>query len=77
MNPGSHHPEKSRSVRAYAPTGHRHTAEVIQELGLKDVHLSMTAVELVRVADYQEGYPNGGNGWLRILDFRPTEVRST
>jgi LysW-gamma-L-alpha-aminoadipyl-6-phosphate/LysW-L-glutamyl-5-phosphate reductase len=48
VNPGSHHPEKSHSVRAYAPTGHRHTAEVIQELGLKNVHLSMTAVELVR-----------------------------
>jgi N-acetyl-gamma-glutamyl-phosphate/LysW-gamma-L-alpha-aminoadipyl-6-phosphate reductase len=48
INPGSHHPEKSHSVRAYAPTGHRHTAEVIQQLGLKDVHLSMTAVELVR-----------------------------
>lgn len=48
VNPGSHHPEKSHSVRAYAPTGHRHTAEVIQELGLADVHLSMTAVELVR-----------------------------
>jgi N-acetyl-gamma-glutamyl-phosphate/LysW-gamma-L-alpha-aminoadipyl-6-phosphate reductase len=48
INPGSHHPEKSHSVRAYAPTGHRHTAEVIQELGLSNVHLSMTAVELVR-----------------------------
>ncbi len=48
VNPGSHHPEKSHSVRAYAPTGHRHTAEVIQELGLNNVHLSMTAVELVR-----------------------------
>jgi LysW-gamma-L-alpha-aminoadipyl-6-phosphate/LysW-L-glutamyl-5-phosphate reductase len=48
INPGSHHPEKSHSVRAYAATGHRHTAEVIQELGLNNVHLSMTAVELVR-----------------------------
>ena len=48
VNPGSHHPEKSHSVRAYALTGHRHTAEVIQELGLSDVHLSMTAVDLVR-----------------------------
>jgi N-acetyl-gamma-glutamyl-phosphate/LysW-gamma-L-alpha-aminoadipyl-6-phosphate reductase len=48
VNPGSHHPEKSRSVRTYAPTGHRHTAEVIQELCLTNVHLSMTAVELVR-----------------------------
>jgi predicted esterase len=25
------------------------------------------------LADYQEGYPNGGNGWLRALDFRPVE----
>jgi LysW-gamma-L-alpha-aminoadipyl-6-phosphate/LysW-L-glutamyl-5-phosphate reductase len=48
VNPGSHHPEKSHSVRSYAPTGHRHTAEIIQELGLHDVHLSMTAVDLVR-----------------------------
>jgi len=48
VNAGSHHPEKSHSVRAYAPTGHRHTAEVIQELGLSNVHLSMTAVDLVR-----------------------------
>jgi LysW-gamma-L-alpha-aminoadipyl-6-phosphate/LysW-L-glutamyl-5-phosphate reductase len=48
VNAGSHHPEKSHSVRAYAPTGHRHTAEVIQELGLGNVHLSMTAVDLVR-----------------------------
>lgn len=48
VNPGSHHPEKSHSVRAYAPTGHRHTAEVIQELGLNNVHLSMTAVDVVR-----------------------------
>jgi N-acetyl-gamma-glutamyl-phosphate/LysW-gamma-L-alpha-aminoadipyl-6-phosphate reductase len=48
VNAGSHHPEKSHSVRAYAPIGHRHTAEVIQELGLNNVHLSMTAVDLVR-----------------------------
>ena len=48
VNPGSHHPEKSHSVRTYAATGHRHTAEVIQALGLQDVHLTMTAVDLVR-----------------------------
>lgn len=48
VNPGSHHPEKSHSVRTYAPTGHRHTAEVIQAFGLSNVHLSMTAVDLVR-----------------------------
>ncbi len=49
-NPGSHHPERSHAVRAYAPTGHRHTAEVIQELGLANVHLSMTSVDAVRGA---------------------------
>ena len=35
-NPGSHHPERSHAVRSYAPTGHRHTAEIIQELGLSE-----------------------------------------
>jgi LysW-gamma-L-alpha-aminoadipyl-6-phosphate/LysW-L-glutamyl-5-phosphate reductase len=49
-NPGSHHPERSSVVRTFAPYGHRHTAEVIQELGLKDVHLTMTSVDLVRGA---------------------------
>jgi len=44
----SHHPERSGAVRSFAPTGHRHTAEVQAELGLDDVHLSVTSVELVR-----------------------------
>ena len=47
-NPGSHHPERSHIVRTYAPYGHRHTAEVIQEMGLKDVHLTITSVDMVR-----------------------------
>jgi N-acetyl-gamma-glutamyl-phosphate/LysW-gamma-L-alpha-aminoadipyl-6-phosphate reductase len=51
-NPGSHHPERSGAVRSFAPTGHRHTAEIIQELALEGtpstVHFSATAVELVR-----------------------------
>src|SRR5262249_31889951 len=46
----AHHPEKSHAGRASAPTGPRHTAEVIQELGLNNVHLSMTAVDMVRGA---------------------------
>jgi N-acetyl-gamma-glutamyl-phosphate/LysW-gamma-L-alpha-aminoadipyl-6-phosphate reductase len=46
----SHHPERSGAVRSFAPTGHRHTAEVVQELGLERVHLSITSVELVRGA---------------------------
>ena len=49
-NPGSHHPERSGVIRTYAPYGHRHTAEVIQELSLPDVTLTMTSVDLVRGA---------------------------
>jgi len=49
-NPGSHHPERSGVIRTYAPYGHRHTAEVIQELGLPRVSLTMTSVDLVRGA---------------------------
>ncbi len=49
-NPGSHHPERSSVVRTFSAYGHRHTAEVIQELGLPNVHLTMTSVDLVRGA---------------------------
>lgn len=49
-NPGSHHPERSGVVRTFSAYGHRHTAEVIQELGLTKIHLSMTSVDLVRGA---------------------------
>jgi len=47
-NPGSHHPERSGVIRTFSPWGHRHTAEVVQELGIQDVHLTMTSVDLVR-----------------------------
>ncbi|HXZ03548.1 MAG TPA: N-acetyl-gamma-glutamyl-phosphate reductase, partial [Ktedonobacteraceae bacterium] len=53
--PGSHHPERSGAVRSFQPTGHRHTAELIQELGLtagahfcQRIAFSATAIELVR-----------------------------
>lgn len=49
-NLGSHHPVRSGIARSYAPVGHRHTAEVQQALGLSDVHLSLTAIEMVRGA---------------------------
>jgi N-acetyl-gamma-glutamyl-phosphate/LysW-gamma-L-alpha-aminoadipyl-6-phosphate reductase len=49
-NPGSHHPERSGVIRTFSAYGHRHTAEVVQELGLADVHLTMTSVDLVRGA---------------------------
>jgi LysW-gamma-L-alpha-aminoadipyl-6-phosphate/LysW-L-glutamyl-5-phosphate reductase len=47
-NPGSHHPERANVIRTFSPFGHRHTAEVIQELGLANVSLTMTSVDLVR-----------------------------
>jgi N-acetyl-gamma-glutamyl-phosphate/LysW-gamma-L-alpha-aminoadipyl-6-phosphate reductase len=50
--PASHHPERSGAVRSFAPTGHRHTAEVQQALAalgpVPPLHLTVTAVELVR-----------------------------
>lgn len=48
----SHHPERAGVVRSYMPTGHRHTAEIEQELQLNgispQVAISATAIELVR-----------------------------
>ncbi|GAC1394049.1 MAG: N-acetyl-gamma-glutamyl-phosphate reductase [Ktedonobacteraceae bacterium] len=51
----SHHPDRSGAVRSFQPTRHRHTAELIQELGLlnerelqQDIAFSATAIELVR-----------------------------
>ncbi len=54
----THHPERARAVRSFAPTGHRHTAEVERVLGQfvpnshsengLNVHLSATAIDNVR-----------------------------
>jgi [amino group carrier protein]-6-phospho-L-2-aminoadipate/5-phospho-L-glutamate reductase len=48
----THHPVRAGVMRSFAPTGHRHTAEVLQALGLRgvetEVHLSATAVDNVR-----------------------------
>ncbi len=53
-SPDSHHPERAGVVRSYAPVGHRHTAEIIQEMALGGeppaVHLSATALGIVRGA---------------------------
>ncbi len=52
--PATHHPHRSGEIRSYAPTGHRHTAEITQELHLgsapHEVAFSATAVEAVRGA---------------------------
>lgn len=45
--PATHHPERAGCVRPYAPTGHRHEAEIQQETGIR-AHLSCHAIEIVR-----------------------------
>jgi LysW-gamma-L-alpha-aminoadipyl-6-phosphate/LysW-L-glutamyl-5-phosphate reductase len=47
----SHHPERAGCIRSYKPTGHRHQAEIRQELHLtpdQPIHFSATAVDVVR-----------------------------
>jgi len=50
----SHHPERAGVVRSYMPAGHRHLAELIQELRLDPerpgLHYSVTSVDIVRGA---------------------------
>jgi len=47
-NAGSNHAERANVIRTFSAFGHRHTAEVIQEMKIPDVSLTMTAVDLVR-----------------------------
>lgn len=53
-SPASHHPERAGVVRSYAPVGHRHLAELVQELKLDPaqhrLHFSVTSVGIVRGA---------------------------
>jgi N-acetyl-gamma-glutamyl-phosphate/LysW-gamma-L-alpha-aminoadipyl-6-phosphate reductase len=53
-NPGSHHPERANVVRTYSPFGHRHIAEMIQELHMDPAdpkfHFTVTSVGIVRGA---------------------------
>jgi N-acetyl-gamma-glutamyl-phosphate/LysW-gamma-L-alpha-aminoadipyl-6-phosphate reductase len=48
----SHHPERSGALRSFQPTGHRHTAEIQQELTFNGekprIHFSATATDAVR-----------------------------
>jgi N-acetyl-gamma-glutamyl-phosphate/LysW-gamma-L-alpha-aminoadipyl-6-phosphate reductase len=52
--PAAHHPERAGVVRSYQPKGHRHIAEIIQELALDPgdprMHFSVTSVGIVRGA---------------------------
>jgi N-acetyl-gamma-glutamyl-phosphate/LysW-gamma-L-alpha-aminoadipyl-6-phosphate reductase len=48
---GTHHPERSGSVRSYMPSGHRHVAEMLQELSFGQeikIHFSATSIDMVR-----------------------------
>ena len=47
-NLASHHAERANVIRTFSAFGHRHTAEVIQEMCVEDISLTMTAVDLVR-----------------------------
>lgn len=50
-NSASHHPERAGCVRSFMPTGHRHTAEIIQELSFGEninIHFSATSIDMVR-----------------------------
>jgi [amino group carrier protein]-6-phospho-L-2-aminoadipate/5-phospho-L-glutamate reductase len=48
----SHHPERSGVIRSFKPTGHRHSAEIIQELTFDgaepEIAFSATSIEAVR-----------------------------
>ncbi|QSG04249.1 N-acetyl-gamma-glutamyl-phosphate reductase [Natranaeroarchaeum sulfidigenes] len=55
----SSHPERSGVVRPYAPTGHRHEAEIESFLGL-DVSFTCHAVDMIRGASATAHvFPNG------------------
>jgi LysW-gamma-L-alpha-aminoadipyl-6-phosphate/LysW-L-glutamyl-5-phosphate reductase len=49
----SHHPERSGAVRSFAPAGHRHQAEIVEQVMDGDasrfsLHMSVTSIERVR-----------------------------
>ena len=63
----SSHPERSGVVRPYAPTGHRHEAEIQQFLGV-DVSFTVHAVEMTRGASatchvFPDGPVSKGDLW--------------
>ncbi|GIW73954.1 MAG: N-acetyl-gamma-glutamyl-phosphate reductase [Phycisphaerales bacterium] len=65
VQPGaaSHHAERSRSLRTYAPTGHRHAAEVVGICGPMPLHVTMSTTDLVR----------GVLATCHVLTTRPVE----
>lgn len=47
-SPASNHAERSNALRTFAPTGHRHAAEVTQVCGDFPLHVTATTTDLVR-----------------------------
>ncbi|QKY19130.1 N-acetyl-gamma-glutamyl-phosphate reductase [Halolamina sp. CBA1230] len=65
----SSHPERSGVVRPYAPTGHRHEAEIEEQLGLS-LSFSVHAVDMVRgAAATCHTFPTGGDGEIETPDL--------
>ena len=65
--PASSHPERSGVVRPYAPTGHRHEAEIEQFLGV-DVSFTAHSVDMTRGASatahvFPDGPVSKGDLW--------------
>ncbi|SEW15356.1 N-acetyl-gamma-glutamyl-phosphate reductase [Halobacterium jilantaiense] len=70
--PASSHPERSGVVRPYAPTGHRHEAEIEQALGLS-VSFTAHAVDMVRGASatchiFPAETPSKGDLWAAFRE---------
>ncbi|MBD3238638.1 MAG: N-acetyl-gamma-glutamyl-phosphate reductase [Candidatus Moranbacteria bacterium] len=65
----THHPERSGSFRSYQPTGHRHTAEFLQQTQARNLYLSATAVEMVR------GILITGQARLKNTDINERDLR--
>ncbi|WP_049981475.1 N-acetyl-gamma-glutamyl-phosphate reductase [Halolamina rubra] len=65
----SSHPERSGVVRPYAPTGHRHEAEIEAQLGLS-LSFTVHAVDMVRgAAATCHTFPTGAVGTVGTADL--------
>jgi N-acetyl-gamma-glutamyl-phosphate/LysW-gamma-L-alpha-aminoadipyl-6-phosphate reductase len=68
--PASSHPERSGVVRPYAPAGHRHEAEIEEQLG-RGVSFTVHAVDMVRGAAatshlFPESLPEKADVWKAL-----------
>lgn len=80
------HSERSGVIRSFKPTGHRHSAEITQELTIDgkipDIHFSATAIEAVRgiLSTCQVFLKKGieeADVWQAYRDFSKDEQNSS